>query len=73
MIRRGDGAIADLVHRIQASPVWSQHGNVAIVITFDEGAGKTREGCCGVTPDAPSNFGGGHIPTVVITTTVAIA
>jgi hypothetical protein len=40
---------------------------MAIVITFDEGAGKTREGCCGVTPDAPSNFGGGHIPTIVIT------
>jgi hypothetical protein len=37
------------------------------VITFDEGAGKTREGCCGVTPGALSNFGGGHIPTVVIT------
>ena len=40
---------------------------MAIVITFDEGAGKTREGCCGVTPDAASNFGGGHIPTIVIT------
>jgi arylsulfatase A-like enzyme len=40
---------------------------MAIVITFDEGAGKTREGCCAVTPDAASNFGGGHIPTLVIT------
>src|SRR6202008_3091454 len=56
-----------LVRRIQASPAWAAPGNMAIVITFDEGAGKTREGCCGVTPDAPSNFGGGHIPTIVIT------
>jgi hypothetical protein len=66
LIRRGDGAVADLVRRIQASPIWSEPGNVAIVITFDEGAGKTREGCCGVTPGAASNFGGGHIPTLVI-------
>ena len=36
------------------------------MVTFDEGAGKTREGCCAVTPEAPSNFGGGHIPTIVI-------
>ncbi|MGC1303326.1 MAG: alkaline phosphatase family protein [Caulobacteraceae bacterium] len=67
LIRRGDAYAGDLVRRIQASPMWSGHGNVAIVITFDEGAGKTREGCCGVTPDAASNFGGGHIPTIVIT------
>jgi hypothetical protein len=67
LIRRGDAFAGDLVRRIQASPVWASPGNVAIVLTFDEGAGKTREGCCGVTPDAVSNFGGGHIPTVVIT------
>ena len=23
--------------------------------------------CCGVTPEALSNYGGGHIPTIVIT------
>jgi hypothetical protein len=59
--------VGDLVKRIQATEAWRSAGNFAIVITFDEGAGKTREGCCAVTPDAPSNFGGGHIPTVVIT------
>ena len=67
LIRRGDAVAGELVRRIQATPAWKGRGNVAIVITFDEGAGKTREGCCAVTPDAPSNFGGGHIPTVVIT------
>ena len=67
LIKRGDAFVGDLVRKIQTSSVWSAPGNVAIVITFDEGAGKTREGCCGVTPDASSNFGGGHIPTVVIT------
>jgi len=67
LIRRGDAYAGKLVREIQASPLWSARGNAAIVITFDEGGGKTREGCCGVTPDAPSNFGGGHIPTIVIT------
>jgi hypothetical protein len=67
LIRRGDAFAGDLVRRIQASPLWASRGNVAIVLTFDEGAGKSREGCCGVTPDAVSNFGGGHIPTLVIT------
>jgi hypothetical protein len=67
LIKRGDAFVADLVKQVEASPIWAGAGNVAIVITFDEGAGKSREGCCGVTPDAPSNFGGGHIPTLVIT------
>jgi phospholipase C len=67
LIRRGDAAVGDLVAKIQRSRAWASTDNVAIVITFDEGAGKTREGCCGMTPDAPSNFGGGHIPTIVIT------
>jgi hypothetical protein len=67
LIHRGDQVTGDLVKRIQATRQWSSAENVAIVITFDEGAGKTREGCCAVTPDAPSNFGGGHIPTIVIT------
>ncbi len=67
LIRRGDAANGVLVRELMASPVWRSRENVAIVLTFDEGSGKTREGCCGVTPDAVSNFGGGHIPTVVIT------
>jgi hypothetical protein len=67
LIRRGDAFAGELVRRIQASPAWKSAGNMAIVITFDEGAGKSREGCCGVTPGAASNFGGGHIPTIVIT------
>ena len=67
LIRRGDAYTGELVRRIQATAAWSGPGNVAIVITFDESGDKGREGCCGVTPDAPSNFGGGHIPTIVIT------
>jgi arylsulfatase A-like enzyme len=67
LIRRGDGVVGQLVKRIQKTAMWTSDENVAIVITFDEGSGKTREGCCAVTPDAPSNFGGGHIPTIVIT------
>jgi len=67
LIRQGDRVVGDLVKRVQATPAWRSAGNFAIVVTFDEGAGGTREGCCAVTPDAPSNFGGGHIPTIVIT------
>lgn len=67
LIRQGDKVAGDLVARIQATSAWRSAGNFAIVITFDEGAGGTREGCCAVTPKAPSNFGGGHIPTIVIT------
>ncbi len=67
LIRRGDKAAGDLVHDIQASAAWKGRDNVAIVITFDESGDKGREGCCGVTLGAASNFGGGHIPTVVIT------
>lgn len=67
LIRRGDAEAGELVRRIQATPAWRSSANFAIVITFDEGAGGTRESCCGVTPGASSNFGGGHIPTVVIT------
>jgi phosphatidylinositol-3-phosphatase len=67
LIGRGDKAVGELVKKIQRTAAWKSNDNVAVVITFDEGSGKTREGCCAVTPDAPSNFGGGHIPTVVIT------
>ena len=67
LIRRGDAANGALVRQIMASPAWRSPENMAIVLSFDEGSGKTREGCCGVTPGAASNFGGGHIPTLVIT------
>ena len=67
LIGRGDQVAGELVDKLQATKTWNSDDNVAIVITFDEGAAKTREGCCAVTPDAPSNFGGGHIPTIVIT------
>ena len=67
LIRRGDAANGALVRQLMASPVWRSPENVAILLTFDEGSGKTREGCCGVKPGAPSNFGGGHIPMIVIT------
>lgn len=67
LIARGDRVVGNLVAQIQSTPSWGSPDNVAIVITFDEGAGKTREGCCAVTPLAASNFGGGHIPTIVIT------
>jgi phospholipase C len=67
LIRRGDKVLGGLIAKIQASPAWRAKGDFAIVITFDEGGNKSRDGCCGVTPDAPSNYGGGHIPTLVIT------
>lgn len=67
LIRRGDAYMGRLVDRIRHSPVWASPENVAIVITFDEGAGGSRLGCCGITPNAPSNYGGGHIPTLVLT------
>jgi hypothetical protein len=67
LIHRGDAFMGRLVAEIERSPVWASPQNAAIVITFDEGSGRTREGCCGITPNAPSNFGGGHIPSIVIT------
>jgi len=69
LIRRGDAAIGTIVDEIMTAPVWSKPGNVAIVITWDEDGRKTEgaQGCCGFDPAAPSNFGGGHIPTIVVT------
>ena len=66
LIERGDREVEMLTREIMASPAWSQ-GNAAIVITFDEDDGGGTEGCCGNDPADPSNAGGGHIPTVVIT------
>ncbi len=67
LIRRGDAEIGRIVAQIQATRAWRSSANLAIVVTFDEGLPSERTGCCGVTPDQPSNYGGGHIPTVVIT------
>ena len=71
LIPRGDAMIGRLVERITRAAFWSAPANSAIVITFDED-GKPRDpaerqGCCGVEPGSPANFGGGHIPTIVIT------
>ncbi|HEY2753822.1 alkaline phosphatase family protein, partial [Phenylobacterium sp.] len=63
LIGRGDKAAGALVARLQATSAWRSPGNMAIVITFDEGAEGGPEGCCG----SPPNAGGGHIPTIVIT------
>jgi phospholipase C len=67
LIQRGDAAMGKTVDAIMASATWRSSDNVAVVVTFDEDDGTGREGCCGVTPNAPSNFGGGHIATIVIT------
>ena len=67
LIGRGDAMVNRLYAQITASPLWKEQSNSAIVITFDEDDGSGREGCCGVTPSAESNFGGGHIATIVIT------
>jgi hypothetical protein len=67
LISRGDALAGRLVERLQATRAWRSRRNMAIVITFDEGLPGDRSGCCGATPDAASNFGGGHIPTIVMT------
>ena len=71
LITRGDRVIAGLVRSIMDSPVWREAANTAIVITFDENDNDefhgADEGCCGTEPQSPANFGGGHIPTIVIT------
>jgi phospholipase C len=71
LIKRGDAMIGTLVDKIMASPVWRAHGNSAIVVTFDENDGSERgtgvQGCCGTDPASKANYGGGRIPTLVIT------
>jgi phosphatidylinositol-3-phosphatase len=66
--RRADAVVADLIATIERSPLWADPANAAIVLTWDEGGGaEVAEGCCGVAKGNAANFGGGHIPTVVIT------
>ncbi len=71
LIKRGDRVAGELVASIMRSPIWRAPGNVAIVITFDENGKAERDaeaqGCCGYDPASRANFGGGRIPTVVIT------
>ena len=53
------------------SKLWSTPGNTAIVVTFDENDNEERQtgpqGCCGYDAKSLGNFGGGRIPTLVIT------
>jgi phosphatidylinositol-3-phosphatase len=71
VIKRGDAEIGVLVDKIMRSKVWSDPGNSAIVVTFDENNKAERasgvQGCCGYDPRSLANFGGGHIVTIVIT------
>lgn len=71
LIRRGDTEIGVLVNKIMHSRVWTDPGNTAIVITFDENNAAARtsgkQGCCGSELHSLANFGGGHIVTLVIT------
>jgi phospholipase C len=71
LIKRGDRVAGELVAKIMHSSVWKAAGNVAIVITFDENGKSERnaeaQGCCGYDPASHANFGGGRIPTIVIT------
>jgi hypothetical protein len=71
LIKRGDAVIGMLVSKIMNSKIWSDPGNTAIVVTFDENNKGERssgaQGCCGYDPHSVANFGGGHIVTIVIT------
>jgi hypothetical protein len=71
LIRRGDKVVGELVDKIMHSRLWNLPANSAIVITFDENGKAERntgaQGCCGYDPKSPANFGGGRIPTIVIT------
>jgi phospholipase C len=67
LIWRGDQNVGEIVGEIIASAVWKSKENTAIVITFDEDEHYTSVGCCGNDPHDPSNLGGGHIATIVVT------
>ncbi|MFI5283974.1 MAG: alkaline phosphatase family protein [Candidatus Dormibacterales bacterium] len=63
LIALGDAYVGSTVSQIMSSEVW-EHGNNAIVITWDEDdfsdQGQLGTGCCGANP------GGGHVVTIVI-------
>ncbi|MBO3457459.1 alkaline phosphatase family protein [Aetokthonos hydrillicola Thurmond2011] len=71
LIRTGDAWIGRVVKQITSSSLWNSPGNNAIIITWDEDNNprdKTgTQGCCGFDPKSYANFGGGQIPTIVIT------
>ena len=67
LIGRGDKVVANLVQKLMATKAWQSSDNVAIVITFDEGSGGSKGGCCGTDPASAANFGGGRIPTLILT------
>jgi hypothetical protein len=69
LISRGDAHVADLIAKIQASPIWtSPSQRTAVVITWDEDGKADRiagapQSCCVVDAHNP---GGGRIPTIVM-------
>lgn len=67
LVWRGDKNVHRIVGEIMASRAWTGSDNAAIIITFDEDDHGGTEGCCGNDPHDPSNRGGGHIATVVVT------
>ncbi len=68
VIRTGDTMVGKIVAQITSSSLWSSPDNNAIIITWDEDDGRQPyQGCCGYEPNSSANFGGGHIPTIVIT------
>ncbi len=71
LIQTGDAQIGKVVDQIMKSSIWSLSDNSAIVITWDEDNNPRQkvapQGCCGFDPKGLSNFGGGHIATIVIT------
>jgi phosphatidylinositol-3-phosphatase len=72
LIQQGDTEIGKLVDRIMGSSIWAAPENSAIVVTFDEDNfnpvnDPSEQGCCGFDPNSETNYGGGHIATIVIT------
>jgi hypothetical protein len=71
LIQRGDRVVGELVEKLMHSKAWMSPGNTAIIITFDENGkverGNGAQGCCGYDAASHANFGGGRIPTIVMT------
>jgi phosphatidylinositol-3-phosphatase len=69
VIRRGDKAIGAVVDGIMAAPAWAGPRNIAIVIAWDEDSARSSgpQGCCGFDPQSRANYGGGHVPAIVVT------
>jgi hypothetical protein len=71
LLKTADRKVGEVVQLITQSKSWQSAENVAIVLTWDEDNSpplKTEpQGCCGFEPRSAANFGGGHIPTLVIT------